>query len=363
MNPSVGAGQWLHEVMDVERMLHEQERMLWATAVCFAVGVLAGTAVLWGAARPFSGDGSVLIPVALVAGVIAAGAFVVSGRMHRSGETAPMPRWQALVSNISGVAVGAALAGVTGLGVLLAGEVLATGLQGLELPAIGGGVFTGIAAALGGRFAFRTGIRLTTRDIASLMVAFLIIGTLFAMLTASDPAWWSRSFSDLGVGTHGWAFNGTVIMAGLLIATTGSYLGRDLHRMLGDAALRGIAAVVIAWAGAGIGLAAVGLLPLNEVPFSHSVAAFTTLGLILAGVVTTTVLMGDLRMLRALTVVLVVLVVVAVLLAFAVHVLSVAGLEAVVVGLVLLWLSTLTQLLCILAPDASRPSSRRSPLR
>lgn len=344
-------------------MLREQERMLWATAVCFVLGVLGGTAVLWGAARPFSGQGSVLIPVALIAGVIAAGAFVASGRMHRPDQTERMPAWQTLVSNVSGVAVGAALAGVTGLGVLLAGEVLATGLEGLKLSALGGGVFTGIAAALGGRFAFRTGIRLGTRDIASLTFAFLIIGTLFAMLTASDPAWWSRSFSALGIGTHGWAFNGTVMMAGLLIATTGSYLGRDLHRMLGDEALRAIAAIVLAWAVAGIALAAVGMLPLDEAPIAHSIAAFTALGLILAGVVTTTALLGRLRMLGVLTIVLVVLVVLAVVLAFGLHALSVAGLEAVVVGLVLLWLSTLTQLLCILVPDESRPSLRQSPLR
>src|SRR5690606_15012242 len=86
--------------MDLERMLREQRRMLWATAVCFALGLLAGTAVLWGASRPFSGDGSVIIPVALVAGVIAAAAFVVSTRIHRPGETGPMPPWQAAVSNI-----------------------------------------------------------------------------------------------------------------------------------------------------------------------------------------------------------------------------------------------------------------------
>lgn len=345
--------------MDIDRMLREQRRMLWATAACFALGLLAGTAVLWGAARPFSGDGSVIIPVAVVAGLIAAVAFVVSTRLHRPGETAPMPPWQAVVSNISTVAVTAALAAVTGLGVLLAGEVLAAGLQGLRLPAVGGGVFTAVASAMGGRMAFDAGIRLRTRDLAALLFAFLIIGTLFAMLTATDTAWWERSFSQLGIGTGGWAFNGTVVIAGLLIATTGSYLGRDLHRMLGDDALRGIAAVVIAWAGAGLALAAVGLLPLDSVPIPHAVAAFATLALLLAAVILVTVLMGELRMLRVLSIVLVALVV----LAFGLHVLAVAALEAVVVGLVLLWLTTLVQLLGILAPDVSRPSARRSPLR
>ncbi|BDZ39725.1 DUF998 domain-containing protein [Microbacterium suwonense] len=355
--------EWFDEGMDVERMLREQRRMLWATAACFVLGLLAGTAVLWGGSRPFSGDGSVIIPVALVAGLIAAAAFVVSTRMHRPGETSAMPRWQAVVSDVSAVAVTAALAGVTGLGVLLAGEVLAAGLQGLELPAIGGGVFTAVASALGGRMAFGAGIRLSTRDLASLLFAFLIIGTLFAMLTATDSVWWERSFSELGIGSGGWAFNGTLVIAGLLIATTGSYLGRDLHRMLGDAALRGIAAVVITWACAGLALAAVGLLPIDRVPGPHAIAAFATLALLLAAVIIVTVLMGELRMLRTLTIVLVLLIVIAVVLAFGLHVLSVAALEAVVVGLVLLWLTTLVQLLGILVPDVSRPSARRSPLR
>ncbi len=350
-------------------MLQQQRRMLWATAVCFAVGLLVGTVALWGGTRPFSGDGSaltsggVLMPTAVVAGIIAAAAFAVSTRMHRAGETAPMPTWQAVVSDISTVAVALALVGVAGLGVLLAGEVLATGLQGLQLPAIGGGLLAGVASALGGRFAFRTGIRLSTRDVASLLFAFLVIGTLFAVLTATDTTWWDRSFSQLGIGAGGWAFNGTVIIAGLLIATTGSYVGRDLHRMLGDAALRGIAVVVVAWAGAGLALAAVGLLPLDQVPVPHAIAAFAALGLIVAAAIATTVLMGELRMLRVLTAVLVVLIAVAVVLAFVLRMLSVAALEAVVVGLVLLWLSTLVQLLGILAPDESRASSRRSPLR
>lgn len=337
--------------------------MLWATAICFTIGLIVGATVLWGADRPFSGDGSVVIPVALVAGVIAAAAFVVSTRIHRAGETTPMPLWQALVSDISSVAVTIALAAVTGMGVLLAGEVLAAGLQGLELPAVGGGVFTGVASAFGGRLAFRAGIRLATRDLAALLFSFLVIGTLFAMITATDPAWWERSFSQLGIGTGGWAFNGTVVVAGLLIATCGSYLGRDLHRMLGDTALRGITVVVIVWVGAGIALIAVGLLPLDTVRLPHAIAAFATLGLIISAAVLTTFVMGARPMLRVLTTVLVALVVIGVALTFWLRVLSVAALEAVVVGLVLLWLSTLVQLLGILAPDVSRPSARRSPLR
>jgi len=343
--------------------LGELQRMLWATAVCFVAGTAIGTAVLWGAARPFSGDGSVILPIALVAAVIAAVAFVVSTRLHRAGETDPMPVWQAAVSHVSAAAVAVAAAGVTALGVMLAGEVLATGLQGLTLPAPAGGVFTGVAAALGGRLAFRMGVRLSTADIAALLIAFLVIGTLFAMLTATDPAWWERSFSDLGIGAGGWAFNGTLVIAGLLIATTGSYLGRDLHRLLGDLALRRIALIVLAWAAAGAALAGVGLLPLDRMRTAHAVAAFSMLGLILAAAVLTTAALREARMLRALTIVFIALVLVAVVVAFGLRMLSVAALEGVIVGLVLLWLTTLVQLLGVLAPEASRPSASRSPLR
>ncbi len=347
---------------DTHQQLRELVRALWATGICFAIGALAGTAVLWGAARPFSGDGSVIIPVALVAGVIAGGAFVVSAVMYRGGETAPMPPWQAAVSHVSAGAVAVAHAGVTALGVLLAGEVLATGLQGLELPAVGGGAFTGVASAIGGRLAFRSGIRLRTGDLAVLLFAFLAIGTLFAMITATDPAWWERSFSQLGIGSGGWAFNGTVVVAGLLVATTGSYLGRDLHRMLGDGALRPIAAVVLTWVAAGIALGAVGLLPLDTVPIPHAIAAFGALALLMAAVILTTGVIGARPMLRVLTVVLVVLVAAALALTFGARMLSVTALEGVVVALVLLWLSTLAQLLGILAPDVSRPSAWHSPM-
>lgn len=347
----------------METGLRDLERKLWATAVCFTSGAVIGTAVLWGAARPFSGDGSVIIPIALVAAVIAAAAFIVSTRMHRAGETAPMPPWQAAVSHISAGAVTVAIAGVTGLGVLLAGEVLATGLEGLTLPAVAGGVFTGVASALGGRLAFRMGVRLSTQDIAALLTAFLVVGTLFAMLTAADAAWWERSFSELGIGAGGWAFNGTVIVAGLLIATTGSYLGRDLHRMLGDGALASIAAIVLTWAGAGVALAAVGLLPLDRVPVAHAIAAFSMLALILVAAVLTTLLLRDVAALRMLTIALVGIVVIVTVIAFGFRMLSVAALEGVVVGLVLLWLTTLVQLLAVLAPETSRPSARRSPLR
>lgn len=341
--------------------LREQTRALWATGGCFVLGALAGAAVLWGAPRPFAGDGSVILPVALITGVIAAAAFVVSTLLHRRGETRGMPGWQALVSNLSSVAVTVALFGVTALGVLLAGEVLASGLQGLELSTWGGAAFTGVAAAIAGRLAFRLGVELSTGDLSALLFSFLLIGTLFAMITATDPTWWQRNFSQLGIGDGSWAFNGTLVIAGVLVATVGSYIGRDLHRMLGDAALRRIGLVVIVWTLAGAALTAVGLLPVHEARVAHLIAAFAALGLMLAATVVTAGAVPDApRMLRVITIALVALVIVAVLLTFVARVISVTVLEGIVIALVLLWLSTFVQLLAILAPSTPRTSTRPS---
>ncbi|UNK70619.1 DUF998 domain-containing protein [Microbacterium sp. H1-D42] len=348
---------------DTDRMLRAQARALWATLCCFVLGVVAGTAALWGAARPFNGDDSVIVPTALVTGIISAGAFVISTLMHRRTETRPMPRWQAIVTELSAVSVTIAVAAVSGIGVLLAGQVLATGLQGLELSPISGGLLVGVAAAVGGRLSFDMGVELSTSDIAALLFAFLLIGTLFAMITATDPTWWQRNFSQLGSGSGGWAFNGTVMIAGILVATTGLYIGRDLHRLRGDRMLRRIAVVVLAWVVAGLALAAVGLLPINRFDRVHDVVAISTMVLIVVAVVLSARALRGGRMLRIITLGLVSVVAVAVVLTVVFALLSVTALESIVIGLVLLWMSTFVRVLAILAPAQSRPSMQRSPLR
>src|SRR5699024_8613171 len=101
--------------------------------------------------------------------------FLISTLCYRRGETRPMPRWQAAVSNISAISVTIAMGVIAGLGVLLTGQVLTTGLQGLEFGQLGGGLFTGVAAAFGGRQAFQAGVQLSTRDFVNLLVSFLVI--------------------------------------------------------------------------------------------------------------------------------------------------------------------------------------------
>ncbi len=339
-------------------MLRET-RAIWATVVCFLLGTGVGTLVLWGNPRPIAGDGSVGLPAAFTAAAIAAASFVVSTVVHRRGEHSGMPRWQIVISSASAIALTIAFAGVTALGVLLASEVLGVGLQGLELPALGGGIVIGVASAVGGRLAFDAGIGLTTSDLATLLFSYLVIGTLFAMLTAADPRWWEMNFSQLGIGTGSWAFNGTLVVAGILTATVGMYIGRDLHRILGDARLGRIGWVVVLWAATGVALAMVGIFPQEGAVVVHNVVAVSTLVLFAAsGVLTTATIPGPPPALTATTVVISLLLVVAFVLADAFELFSLTVLEAVVIALGLLWLTTLVRVLAVLTPERSRPSLR-----
>lgn len=343
--------------MNPQQVLREQLHALWATVVCFVVGAVTGLILLQDEQYALVGPSAV--QVAGIAGLVAALAFVVSTLAYRRGETVPMPRWQKIISNASTVAVIIAMAGVTALGVLLAGEVLATGLQGLELGVIGGGLFTGVAAALGGRLAFQAGVHLSTANLATLLFSYLIIGTVFAMITAADPTWWQRNYSQLGAGDDAWAFNGTLVIAGLLVATVGSYIGRDLHRLLDDTAIPRIAAVVIIWIAAGLALTAVGLLPIDQLRVPHNIAAFAMLILLVAAAGYTQFVLPDPPLvLKAVTGILVGLVAIATALTFIMQVITVTALESIVVGLALLWMTTFIRVLGILTPDESLPSQR-----
>lgn len=344
----------------IERALQEQTHALWATLSSFVLGAAAAAIVFWDDIRPFAGEGSIIIPMALISAIIAAIAFAVSTFMHRRGETQFMPTWQTMISNVSFVAVTIAFGGVTGLSVLLVGQLLGAGLPGLELGAVGGGLLTGVAAGLGGRLSFQAGIDLSTRDLAALLFTFLIVGTVFAMLTEAEPTWWERNFSQLGIGAAAWAFNGTLIVAGLLVATIGSYIGRDLHRLLDDAVVPKLTIVVSVWLLAGLALAAVGWFPLDQRPISHLIAAFAALILLMgAAAYTQSVLPTRPLVLKVVTVILVVLVALSIVLTFVVPILSATALESVVVGLSLLWMTTFVRVLSILTPNRSIASQRQ----
>ena len=341
-----------------------EERSTLAAWGAFGLGLVFGLIALGGEPRPITSiatEPNVAQPTAGIAATITAASFLLSTLLHRRHETGDMPTWQRAISHVSTATLTVSFAAVAFMAVLTGSEVLALGLQGFEMPTLAGAMLAGTASAAGGWLAFQAGIELRTSNLTALLFSYLTIGTLFAMITSADPRWWQLHFSRLG---SDWAFNLTLIVAGLLVAAIGLYLGRDLHRWMGDTSLGGIAWVVALFAATGIAVACVGLIPTQTVPLPHNIAAFGALGLFaLTAVAVTIVLPGPPRMLMLTTLGAGVGIAVAMLLWRPVAIYNLAALEVIAVGILFVWLTTLVRTVGANTPSQSRRSTRSRLLR
>lgn len=132
---------------------------------------------------------------------------------------------------------------------------------------------------------------MTTIRVSMLLALFLLSGTFISMLTAGNPHWWDDHFSSLGAGggVSGYAFNATLIIAGLVIVALSRYITDDFNKLqyggqISQKAKVGIVQSILA--GIGIALAFVGLFVYNEYPSIHNAAAagmaFLFIGLVVA---------------------------------------------------------------------------------
>lgn len=133
---------------------------------------------------------------------------------------------------------------------------------------------TGFAAYI----VFLSGSTMTAVRVAMLLALFLLSGTFISMMTANDPHWWYLHFSSLGAGggVSGYAFNGTLIIAGLVIIALSRYITQDFNQLKHDEVVSqevkvGILQTLLI--GIGLGLAGVGAFVYNEFPTIHNSSA------------------------------------------------------------------------------------------
>ncbi|WP_288121223.1 hypothetical protein [Microbacterium sp. 69-7] len=115
--------------------------------------------------------------------------------------------------------------------------VLSRAFIDVELTAFWTTVLAATATGLSGWLSYLSASRMTTQRLTTLLVTFIGIGTLAAMITTSDPMWWTYHFSQLGTfgDMSSFLFNGTLIAGGLLVTTFTLYVSHDLAA-LGHAA-------------------------------------------------------------------------------------------------------------------------------
>ncbi|WP_400997543.1 hypothetical protein [Agromyces sp. GXQ0307] len=261
-------------------------------AIVFVVAAPVGLILFWGRDLPIAGPGSLGTSVAIgsaIAGILAfvAGRMVLRRRFGPQpddpaveeaaatrtatgprGVEAPPLHWfdVAALALAHGVI---ALLGWTGLA-----DVLEQSFLGAEVFPIPGALLFGVSLALTAYVCFLSSVRMTPMLLSIVLAAFLVVGVITAMLSSSDPLWWEKNLSALGMtdDVSALAFNLTLIIAGAIVtivaryATAGLPVTTDRDRRGRDYVRYGLVAI-------GILLACVGIFPVDEFFAVHNTVA------------------------------------------------------------------------------------------
>ncbi|GAA3920185.1 hypothetical protein [Microbacterium invictum] len=243
---------------------------------------------------PLSGTSSFGSVAAVAAGVVAA---VAGGVGYWRARGMPGQEWrQSLstvrftVNTVSVVLVHVVLAMLSTIAVFL---ILSLGFIGLEINLLfWAAVLMAVVLGLSAYLTFLSVSRITTQRMSSLLMSFVVIGTLTSMVTTTDPLWWETHFSHLGTfwSLSSLMFNGTLVIGGLLVTTFAVYLANDM-RALTD---RGILTresspqtISTMFVIMGAMLAGVGLVPVNISLLIHNLCAsgmaLMYIGMLVAG--------------------------------------------------------------------------------
>lgn len=162
------------------------------------------------------------------------------------------------------------------LGWLALFSILQRAFVGAVLYPVAGSVLIGTAGAISAYAAYLSALTMDAYRLATLLAVFLVAGGLTSMLTTENPQWWQENLSALGASSDvsGWAFNITLIVAGVVITTLAGYATRTLRSVADTPSERRRARrlegglVLI-----GLFLACVGLFPVDENFWIHTAFA------------------------------------------------------------------------------------------
>lgn len=243
-----------------------------AAAIGGGAAFALGLALMGEGLRPIGGSASVARIAALTTGAAAALSFLVANLRS----TTPMPRlggrWSRTVRVVSTIAITLVCFGLGYLAALSAGEIMQAGFRGLQLDPFAGALACGLAGAAAAYMTHPLGHDIGTRTLGVLVPSFLVVGVIFSMLTASQEDWWQLHFSQLGVGggISGFAFNMTLMLSGVLVATMGAYARGDLEAATGRASTgsRWVGRLI---AGIGVSMVFTGLVRIDIAEWLHMI--------------------------------------------------------------------------------------------
>jgi hypothetical protein len=262
-----------------------ESRALYVAVAALVLGFLVGMIFVAGRSMPISGRDSLGTLVGFVSAVFAAVVFAVGYLLPAPGasqrQRPERSTWR-LVLNIVALALAhAAIALLLMVGLSI---ILADAFIGAVVFPFSSAVIIGIGAALVSYTAYLSAAGMTTTRVATVLAVFLVLGVITSMLSTTDPLWWEKNISALGIGGNlsSATFNLTLLVAGAIITAIASYLAAELAtghlasapREADDRRER-TRIEVLRWAliALGVFLACVGIFPVDWVEWVHNTFA------------------------------------------------------------------------------------------
>lgn len=247
-----------------------ENRALRLSAGAFLACLLLGFVVFVGQLTPLMGASSVGLAASLAAGCCGTMAFAASAVRGYAPAASAGALWRrAWDTPILALTAGAIVVLLT----LSVFAVLALAFPGLRLDTLLS-LIVAISAAVSSYVLTLIAAEISTLAVMHLLMLALVGGGFASMLSASDPDWWQRNFSALGAGGgfSAYAFNVTLVLAGLVLAVLSGRVVDDLRAITATPRRR---LIVLRWwfAVAGFLLIGVGCISIETSKVLHTMLA------------------------------------------------------------------------------------------
>jgi len=153
----------------------------------------------------------------------------------------------------------------------LLADVFERGFVGAEVFAVPLLALSGTAAAISAYVVFYSATHMSLSLLAVVLAVFLVEGVMASTLTSSDPHWWEMNLSALGMtdDLSAFAFNLTLIVAGIIVTTLARYATREIPTTHPRGARNVRACLIVV----GVFLACVGIFHVDEHFWVHNSVA------------------------------------------------------------------------------------------
>lgn len=267
------------------RTVASNERVENLSLLLGAAGLVVGASVgllFFRGHTPFREGGWLSVgSVAVIAGgVVAAVAFLLA--LWRL-DTVVLP-WLEHIHPVRRVITVGGLALLLGSSTVFAlrgvNGVVAAAFLGLNLDRWAGATYVAFVCALAAYVSAAVAGRLGTELLSVLVAVFLVMGALLSAANSSEPLWWQIHFSQLGMSRDlaGFAFNYTLILAGIVIVTLADFLVHELRLWfaVSGEGLWKVHFIRVGLIVMGAMLAGIGLLPVHVSHRGHLLATYGT---------------------------------------------------------------------------------------